>query len=264
MNEKIVSGYLRLRRRVGKVYRKFVPIVTRHRDIRAYAAIAEQHDLEHIHYGYWNTPADDPKQAQHNLYLQIKSLIPSSVKTILDIGGGIGGVSHQLSQDGFRPLCIVPDPRLISIGNRKFPEVRFLKGTAEEFSTPVKYDAAVMIESYQYYSKKPQAVANITSHLAPGAPIIMAEEFSIIPDPLPREEVLISLMEANGYSLETRTDISQKVLPTCRYVYGTFGANVKPIADQWKNNERVYQSGERRYLLLRFTPSAAKHRSASV
>ena len=258
INQNLLTAYLRLRRRVGKVYRKFVPIVTRHRDIRAYASIAEEYGLEHIHYGCWDHEGQDVKVAQDNLYLKIKSLIPANVRTIVDVGGGIGGVSNHLAQDGYEPLCIVPDPALIAIGEKKFPRVRFLRGTAEEFSAPAKtFDAAVMIESYQYFSKKPQAIANITRHLAKSGCVVMAEEFSLIPDPLPKEEVLLSYMQSNGYSLETRIDISKQVLPTCRYIYETFGDRMKPLADQWKNNEKVYLSGERHYLLLRFTAQPA-------
>jgi ubiquinone/menaquinone biosynthesis C-methylase UbiE len=134
--------------------------------------------------------------AQENLYQnKIKPMIPSSAKTILDIGGGIGGVSNQLTKDGYKTLCIVPDEAIIKIGRKKFPNLSFLKSTAEQFTVPQKYDAALMVESYQYFSDKPKALSNTISHLSDHGCVIVVEEFSLIADGAPKENDIVSLME---------------------------------------------------------------------
>jgi SAM-dependent methyltransferase len=250
----------KIRHYAGRAYHKFISPTTLHSDIRAYASIAEERGLEHIHYGYYENDLDDIKVAQDNLYLQIRDLIPAGVESVLDVGGGIGGVSNHLCRDGYRQLCIVPDPALIAAGIKRFPRVRFLEGTAESFQTAGKYDAAILIESDQYFSNKPQAIANVVRHLSMNAPIIFAEECSLESEhPLPREESLIANLKAGGYALDTRIDISRNVIPTCRYVYETFGETMKPLAENWRASERAYASGGRKYLLLRFRPRSAGH-----
>lgn len=255
-----MAAIARMRKLAGTIYRGFVPIVRQHRDIRAYVSIAEEEGFEHIHYGYWDEGSRDFKLAQETMYLKIRSLIPDGVSTVLDIGGGIGGVSNQLARDGYEPLCIVPDKALISVGTKRFPGVRFLKGTAEEFTVHQTYDAAVMIESYQYFSIKPRAIANTTRSLSDRGCVIFAEEFSLTSDSFPREETLISYMTSNGYSLDLRIDITRQVLPTCRYIYEKFGEKMSGLAERWRGNEELYSSGARQYLLMRFKADSSRTR----
>jgi len=210
--------------------------------------------LEHIHYGYWQA-SDDISAAQENLYQQVKSLIPNNLKTILDVGGGIGGASNRLAGDGYEPVCIVPDPALIAAGSQRFPRVRFLEATAEGFSIARKFDAAVMIESYQYFSDKHRALANVTRHLNAAGCVVFAEEFSLVAgDSLPTERSLVSYMWSKGYTVDSRIDITKQIIPTCRYVYEMTEEIAPELADTWKSNERRYLKGERQYVLLRFSP----------
>jgi SAM-dependent methyltransferase len=240
------------RRLAAKLYHRLVVPARYHSDIRAYASFAKVRGLGHIHYGYWQA-SDDISAAQENLYQQVKSLIPNNLKTILDVGGGIGGASNRLVDDGYEPVCIVPDPALIADGSQKFPRVRFLEATAEGFSIARKFDAAVMIESYQYFSDKHRALANVTRHLNGAGCVIFAEEFSLVSgDSLPSERSLVSYMGSKGYTVDSRIDITKQIIPTCRYVYETTEKVAPELADAWKNNERRYLDGERQYVLLRF------------
>lgn len=79
----------KIRHYAGRAYHKFISPTTLHSDIRAYASIAEERGLEHIHYGYYENDLDDIKVAQDNLYLQIRDLIPAGVESVLDVGGGL-------------------------------------------------------------------------------------------------------------------------------------------------------------------------------
>lgn len=242
------------RRLAAKLYHRLIAPARCYSDIRAYASFAKVRGLEHIHYGYWQA-GDDIMAAQENLYQQVKSLIPNHLKTILDVGGGIGGASNRLADDGYEPVCIVPDPALIADGSQRFPRVRFLEATAEGFSTANKFDAAVFIESYQYFSDKHRALANVTRHLNPAGCVIFAEEFSLVSGgSLPTERSLVSYMRSKGYTVDSRIDITKQIVPTCRYVYEMTEEVAPELADAWKNNERRYLGGGRQYVLLRFCP----------
>jgi SAM-dependent methyltransferase len=244
-----------IRKLAGRIYQKLFPIVTHHADIRVYASVAMQTGDDHLHYGYWENDTENIRRAQDNLYKKVRALIPSNARTVLDVGGGIGGTSNQLIQDGYDPLCIVPDRALISMGRKSFPRVRFLRGSAEYFRVRGKYDVAVMLESYQYFTNRPKALSNIVRHLANHGCIIVSDEFSLISDPvagMPKEEDLLAQMQANNYYLETRVDITDNVLPTCRIVYERFEKHISQLAEQWRTTEKIYWSGRRRYLLLLF------------
>lgn len=243
------------RRLAARVYHHIVPR-KRHADIRAYAAFAREHGLEHIHYGYWH-PGDEVKAAQDQLYERVEMLIPAGVVNVLDVGGGIGGASERLRMHGYRPLCIVPDPDLVAQGRERFPQVPFVEATAEDFRVGDQFDAALFIESYQYFSKKAHALRNIVKHLTLRAGLIFAEEFALIPGSrLPNEMDLISLLGACGRKLNTRVDISERILPTCKYVYETLTEKAPQLAEVWRQNELEYLAGQRQYLLLRFQPGS--------
>lgn len=244
-----------IRQLAERLYRKVCPVVTHHTDIRIYASAAMQRGDDHLHYGYWERGTDDLRCAQDNLYSLVRTLIDNNTRTILDVGGGIGGTSNRLMQDGYDPLCIVPDAALISMGKQRFPRVRFLRGSAERFRVRGTYDAAIMLESYQYFSDRQQAVSNIVRHLTNHGSIIVADEFALPSDPIvgmPKEEELLVQMYAHNYDLVTRSDITNQVLPTCRSVYEGFAQHIGPLAEQWRTTEKIYMSGSRCYLLLLF------------
>lgn len=244
-----------MRQLAGRLYRKVFPVITHHADIRTYASAAIRRGDDHLHYGYWEHGTDNLRCAQDNLYNQVKALIPSHTRTVLDVGGGIGGTSNRLIQDGYDPLCIVPDMTLISLGKKRFPRVRFLRGSAEYFRVREQYDAAILFESYQYFSNRRKALSNIARHLANHGAIIVSDEFALISDPvvgMPTEEDLLAQMQANNHYLETRVDITNNVLPTCRSVYEGFEQDIGRLAEQWRTTEKIYMSGSRRYLLLLF------------
>lgn len=248
-----------VRQLAGKIYRKLVPIMTRYQDIRVYANFVAERGLDHIHYGCWENGTKDMKAAQENIYQKkIKPMIPPGVRTILDIGGGVGGVSNQLMSDGYETLCIVPDKAIIDIGKKKFPRVPFLKSTAEQFSVPKKYDAALMVESFQYFSDKPRALSNITGQISPDGCIIIVEEFSLVSDGGPKESDLMSLMESRNYYPANRIDISEQVAPSCRYIYEELEKypEGKAFAKRWRENEEKFKAGQRQYLVMRFEPKA--------
>lgn len=245
---------MNIRKLAGKVARRFLPILTRHPDIRNFVSIIEQEELDHIHYGCWEDGTETMKQAQENLYGgKIRPLLPPHARTVLDIGGGIGGVSNQLEKDGYEPLCVVPDPLLISVGRKRFPRLHFLEGTAEQFTVRDKHDAALLIESYQYFTDKPRAISNIVKHLSPDGRVIMAEEFALTPGTGSKEADLVAQMKSAGYFAAHRVDISEQVLPSCRYIYEQAERrNQQDVSKRWRDNERLYRSGKRCYLLLCF------------
>jgi len=223
-----------------------------HEDIRIYLKTLKVMGLDHIHFGYWKDDTDTIEKAQDNLYRLVKSYIPADVINILDIGGGIGGISSLLMQDGFNTLCVIPDRKLIIEGKKRFPDVKFLRGTAEYFTAKMRYDLALLIESYQYFTRRSKGLSNIVRHLNNRGWIIILDEFSLLPGGLPEENELIENLNRLHYYSKTRCDITKYILPTCEYVAKIFDGVVDTISDQWKKVLRNYLSGKRTYLMLIF------------
>ena len=221
-------------------------------DISIYLEVAKEELWDHIHCGYWKTGAEDFVTAQNNLYTFVKFFIPSRVKNILDVGGGIGGVSNLLIQDGYNPLCVVPDKHLIEYGTKCHPRVKFLRGTAEFFSDKCKYDLALLIESYRYFTHHPRAIANISKQLKDNGWIIILDDFALAPDRFPQEQELIKILNGQNYFLTQKIDISSHILPTCEYLENYFKNKIETMSYQWAQSKKKYLNKENNYLLLVF------------
>ena len=119
--------------------------------------IIEKHffNTEHLHYGYWtdelpvtlrNLPLAQQKYCDH-----IISHIPPSVKSILDVGCGVGKLSSQLQSSGNQVDGV-------SVSAVFTERVQYLLGSSselfqskfEDMTTDKKYDLILFSESFQY------------------------------------------------------------------------------------------------------------------
>lgn len=111
--------------------------------------------LEHLHYGYWT---DDLEVDIANLHIAQKnytnflvSHIPDGVKTILDVGCGLGQTAKKLIDTGYQVDCVSPSPFLSE-------QVRSLLGSTtnifecrfEQLRGQNRYDMVLFSESFQY------------------------------------------------------------------------------------------------------------------
>lgn len=106
-----------------------------------------------LHYGLWNS--EDELNIE-NLYIaqeryinHLISFIPENVKTILDVGCGIGGNALQLLEKEFSVEALSPDiaQEAVFLGKGKIP---FHLTKFEDFHLDKKYDLILMSESAQY------------------------------------------------------------------------------------------------------------------
>ncbi len=229
-------------------------IKTCHKDLRLYLNEFLKSKYDHLHWGYWPALCESENigLAQDNLYREIKSYFPNGLRSIIDVGGGIGGTAYLLLKDGYKALCIVPDKDLIKLGKIRFPGVDFLRGTAECFKLKEKFDAAILIESYQYFTDHPRAISNIARNLASSSFMVFAEEFCTYSGSKLREDLLKDYLVREGYSLIVRTDISGKVLPTCDFLVNYFKGRNQEMAEFWVEKKEKLLSGDIRYLILIF------------
>ncbi len=161
------------------------------------------------------------------------SFIPTGIKTILDVGCGIGGNAAYLLSQGFLVEGLAPDPfqreqfLQQTHGKAQFHLTRF-----EDFKLPVTYDLLLFSESSQYISAADIAQGSIRC-VNPGGYLLIADMFrksvdyhkGIFSNCLVITE-LESALKQQGFQLVKVEDISYHVAPTidlCVYYFQTFG-----------------------------------------
>ena len=119
----------------------------------------------YLHYGYWDDPEsidpeqltlDDMVKAQGRYIEHLASFIPEEVKTILDVGAGIGGNSSYLISKGFEIEALSPDEYQETVFAEKYNgKVRFHRTKFEDFEPEKKYDLVFESESACYIQIEP-------------------------------------------------------------------------------------------------------------
>ncbi|MBE0477710.1 methyltransferase domain-containing protein [Candidatus Aerophobetes bacterium] len=110
---------------------------------------------KHLHYGYWKEGEEltmkNMRFAQERYADHLISFIPHEVRTVLDVGCGVGGTSLKLLEKGYRVAALSPDFYQCKVFKENVQvEVPFHLTTFEEFESQEKFDLILMAESCQY------------------------------------------------------------------------------------------------------------------
>ena len=119
----------------------------------------------YLHYGFWDDPESiDPNEltldnmvkAQGRYIEHLASFIPDEVKTILDVGAGIGGNSSYLLSKGYEVEALSPDEYQETVFKDKYDgQVKFHRSKFENFEPEKKYDLVFESESACYIEIEP-------------------------------------------------------------------------------------------------------------
>ena len=119
----------------------------------------------YLHYGFWDDPESiDPNEltldnmvkAQGRYIEHLASFIPEEVKTILDVGAGIGGNSSYLISKGYEVEALSPDEYQETVFKEKYDgQVKFHRSKFENFQPEKKYDLVFESESACYIEIEP-------------------------------------------------------------------------------------------------------------
>ena len=114
----------------------------------------------YLHYGFWDNPEkidtknlslNDMVKAQGRYIEHLASFIPEDVKSILDVGAGIGGNSTFLMSKGFDVEALSPDDYQQKIFTKKYKDkVKFHLSKFEDFKPSRQYDLILESESVCY------------------------------------------------------------------------------------------------------------------
>lgn len=204
----------------------------------------------YLHYGYWEAiptlgeelTITQLRAAQEAYTTKLFSFIPEGIKTVLDVGCGIGGNAKSLWERGLSVEGLAPDAiqkeKFIQNTNGKIP---FYLTTFEDFQTSHSYDLVLFSESSQYMAVEDlaQGAARL---LNSGSYLLIADMMRL--DAEYKEGIfsnchianeLQAALEKAGFKLIKSEDISQSIAPTidlCLSNFRTFGLTTfKYIAD---------------------------------
>lgn len=120
--------------------------------LKYYREVTKSKDL---HFGYWEKGEElDMKHlllAQDRYADHLLSFVPAGVKTVLDVGCGVGGNAARLTQKGYDVTSLSPDPyQEGEFRKNTGGRVPFILSKFEDLRTDKKFDLIFMAESVQY------------------------------------------------------------------------------------------------------------------
>lgn len=140
---------------------------------------------EHLHYGYWDdlleVNVDNLSLAQQKYSAFLLEHVPPEVKSILDVGCGVGENARLLLDKGFKVDCVSPSAYLTEKTREKvLDQCEIFECYFEQVETGKRYDLILFSESFQYINME-KAFEQCMRLLNPGGYILICDFFKVRP-----------------------------------------------------------------------------------
>jgi len=212
----------------------------------------------YLHYGYWEDPERvDPESiglediaiAQERYITRLAETIPDDVRSILDVGCGIGGNAAFLIQRGFDVEVLSPDRYQEEVIGKKFQgNLTFHRTKFENFYPTRQYDLVLESESAAYI--KPRSGFDAAGRCLESGRYLLVSDYFIVEDdqsgsPLlkgaHRLEPYLEAAQERGFTLIKEWDITAHILPTL------WAAEVFVNRFVWPTTDYLLHSVERKH-----------------
>ena len=202
----------------------------------------------YLHYGFWEEPKkvnvellsiDDIAEAQRRYIQHLTSFIPDDVRSILDVGCGVGGNAAYLQERGFDIDVLSPDPYQEKVIKKKFNgAMEFFKSKFENFETDRTYDLILESESACYIKIEP-GFTSARRALRTGGYLLVADYFVYYRDergsphlksshPM---QAYLKAGEAAGFKLLKEYDQTENTMPTLDAAHHFIQRFIQPTAE---------------------------------
>ncbi len=204
--------------------------------------------LRSLHYGYWDNGSPVKldfrviRQAQARYTKLLVSTVPPGVRTILDVGCGVGCNARALTEKGYKVTSISPDGNHGKFFDDAPEPLQFVQSKYENFSSNERYDLVLMSESQNYFD----ADAGLTQTrrlLTPGGYLLICGMFRK-ENTRPFDQVrnvesdYLRKAQQHGFELVERVDITSNVAPTLDIVRMAKEEYVTPLMSAAGNGRR--------------------------
>jgi SAM-dependent methyltransferase len=138
---------------------------------------------EDLHYGLWTdgleVDVSNMAQAQKNHSDLIVSKIPEGVKTILDVGCGVGAFAERLISEGYQVDGVSPSAMFARRARERLGDrAEIFECIYEDLDTEKRYDLVLFSESFQYVKLMP-ALEKTIELLNHGGHLLICDFFKI-------------------------------------------------------------------------------------
>ena len=193
--------------------------------------------LKSLHYGYWDQIKEitlgNVKKAQERYTETLIDIVPAGVKSVLDVGCGIGDNASALAKRGCKVVVISPDANHKKYFDElKDPNVTFVQTTLEDFRTNQKFDLMLFSESQTYFD--PEISFKMSNNLLnPSGYILLSDMFTKRKDSHTRIDFTEAdyLAHAQKYDFKVieSVDITKYIVPTIELVDSLYKSYLNPI-----------------------------------
>lgn len=195
--------------------------------------------LRSLHYGYWQAKQKPTlhnlRKAQQRYTDTLIGLIPPHVRTVLDVGCGIGDVARALVNRGYVVSALSPDRNHEKYFDASSNNLSFIQATFEEFSSDTQYDLILMSESQNYFPTdvgftqcrrylKPQGYLLVSG-------IFRKEAGDTFQDTINVQQEYLQKAMRYGFRIRACVDITRRVLPTLAFAHTAMRKHLTPAAE---------------------------------
>ena len=202
----------------------------------------------YLHYGFWEEPKkvnvellsiDDIAEAQRRYIQHLTSFIPDDVRSILDVGCGVGGNAAYLLERGFEIDVLSPDPYQEKVIKKKFNgAMQFFKSKFENFETDRTYDLILESESACYIKIEP-GFTSARRALRTGGYLLVADYFVYYRNERGSPhlksshsmQAYLKAGEAAGFKLLKEYDQTENTMPTLDAAHHFIQRFIQPTAE---------------------------------
>jgi len=196
------------------------------------AIMTEIFHLRSLHWGHWEEgqelSLEGLRTAQENFTNKLAGLIPKDVKTVLDVGAGIGDVAMAMAKKGLEITSISPDPYHKNHFNeitKEFSNIKFVQSKYEDLDLDQKFDMVLMSESCGYFPIV-EGLEQTLRYLKPNGYLIIACMFKTkeMKDSenykyFHRLDDYLAEAKKRGLELTYDEDVTNQVTPSLDYTY---------------------------------------------
>jgi cyclopropane fatty-acyl-phospholipid synthase-like methyltransferase len=230
----------------------------------------EEGAVHSMHYGLFEREDESIAAAQERSTALLVERLPRPPCRLLEVGIGLGTTLARLSRLGYDVEGITPDERQIAVARSRFGDALPVHAASfESFQTASRYEAILFQESSQYIDSG-ELFRKARTLAAPGARVVVLDEFAIRPVAMPgalhRLDLFLGSAESQGFRREEEIDLSRQAAPTIRYFLDRLPRHrAALVADLGLSPEQLdsliesgavyadlYRSGAYGYRLLRF------------
>lgn len=193
--------------------------------------------LQHLHLGYWSEgdalTYDNCIAAQERYTQFLIARIPDAVRSVLDVGAGLGTTSARLGAAGYTVEALSPDAYQREVFATSAPGVPFHACRFQDLAPLDRFDLILMSESSQYIGLD-DLFAGCTAQLAATGPgyVLVADWFvrdgETYYGGAHGETEFFATAAKKGYRVVDRQDITDRTVPTLAYLSAVYGNHVVP------------------------------------